>query len=54
MKFEIFPGPSYKIRKMENSNTNTDYHKFLRLGNQQWEMVEITIKNGSDVDAATC
>ena len=29
---------------MENKNTNTDYHKFVRVGNQKWEIVEITIK----------
>ena len=28
---------------MENNDTNTDYHKFVRLGDQIWEIVEITI-----------
>ena len=28
---------------MENNNTNTDYHKFVRLGDQKWEIAEITI-----------
>ena len=28
---------------MENNNTNTDYHKFVRVGDQKWEIVEITI-----------
>ena len=28
---------------MENNDTNTDYHKFVRLGDQKWEIVEITI-----------
>ena len=29
---------------MENNNTNTDYHKFVRVGDQKWEIVEITIR----------
>ena len=29
---------------MENNNTNTDYHKFGRVGDQKWEIVEITIE----------
>ena len=28
---------------MENNDTNTDYHKFVRVGKQKWEVVEITI-----------
>ena len=28
---------------MENNNTNTDYHKVVRVGDQKWEIVEITI-----------
>ena len=28
---------------MENNDTNTDYHKFVRVGEQKWEIVEITI-----------
>ena len=28
---------------MENNDTDTDYHKFVRLGDQKWEIVEITI-----------
>ena len=28
---------------MENNNTNTDYHKFIKLGDQKWEIAEITI-----------
>ena len=28
---------------MENNDANTDYHKFVRLGDQRWEIVEITI-----------
>ena len=28
---------------MENNDTNTDYHKFVRVGDQKWEIVEITI-----------
>ena len=27
---------------MEKNDTNTDYHKFVRLGEQKWEIVEIT------------
>ena len=29
---------------MENNDTNTDYHKFVRAGDQMWEIVEITIR----------
>ena len=29
---------------MENNDTNTDYHKFVRVGDQKWEIVEITIR----------
>ena len=29
---------------MENSNTNTDCHKFVKVGDQKWEIVEITIR----------
>ena len=29
---------------MENNNTNIDYHKFVRVGDQKWEIVEITIR----------
>ena len=28
---------------MENNNTNTDYHKFVKVGDLKWEIVEITI-----------
>ena len=28
---------------MENNDTNTDYNKFVRLGDLKWEIVEITI-----------
>ena len=28
---------------MENNNTNTDHHKFVRVGDQKVEIVEITI-----------
>ena len=28
---------------MENNNTNRDYHKFVRLGERKWEIVEVTI-----------
>ena len=28
---------------MENNDTNTDYHKFVRVGDQKLEVVEITI-----------
>ena len=50
-KFEIFQATSYKTRKkilslhkrnicllytMENKNTNTDYQKVVRIGDQQW------------------
>ena len=28
---------------MENNYTNTDYHKFVRVGDQKCEIVEITI-----------
>ena len=28
---------------MENKDTNTDYQKFVGLGNQKWEIAEITI-----------
>ena len=50
-KFEIFPPPSYKTQKkkspqkkylwvggvhtMENKDTNTNYHKFVRVGDQK-------------------
>ena len=27
---------------MENKDTNTDYNKFFRVGDQKWEIVEIT------------
>ena len=29
---------------MENKNTNTDHQKFVRVGNQKWEIAEITIE----------
>ena len=29
---------------MENNDTNTAYHKFVRVGDQNWEIVEITIR----------
>ena len=28
---------------MENNDTSTDYHKFVRVGDQKQEIVEITI-----------
>ena len=28
---------------MENEDTNTDYQKVVRVGDQKWEIVEITI-----------
>ena len=28
---------------MGNNDTNTDYHKFVKVGDQKWEIVEITI-----------
>ena len=28
---------------MENNDTNTDSHEFVRLGDQKWEIVEITM-----------
>ena len=28
---------------MENNDTNTDYHKFVRVGDKIWEIVEITV-----------
>ena len=31
-KFEIFPAPSYI---MENNDTNTDYQKFVTVGDQK-------------------
>ena len=27
---------------MENKDTNTDYQKFVRVGDEKWEIVEIT------------
>ena len=30
---------------MENNDINTDYHKFVTVGDQKWEIVEITIRN---------
>ena len=32
------------IYTMENNSTNTDYHKFVRVGDQKSEIVEITIR----------
>ena len=29
---------------MENNSTNTDYHKFVRVGDQKSELVEVTIR----------
>ena len=29
---------------MENNDTNIDYTKFARVGDQKWELVEITIR----------
>ena len=29
---------------MENKDTNTEYQKFVRVGDQKWEIVEITIR----------
>ena len=31
------------VYTMENNDTNTDYPKFVRVGDQKWEIVEITI-----------
>ena len=31
------------VYTMENRDTNTYYQKFVRVGNQKWEIVEITI-----------
>ena len=28
---------------MENKDTNTEYQKFVRVGDQNWEIIEITI-----------
>ena len=28
---------------MENKDTNTDYHKFVSVGDQKWEIVEIIV-----------
>ena len=28
---------------MENKDTNTDYQKFVRVGDQKWEILDITI-----------
>ena len=28
---------------MENKDTNTEYHKFVSVGDQKWDIVEITI-----------
>ena len=30
------------VYTMENKNTKTDYHEVVRVGDQKWEMVEIT------------
>ena len=30
---------------MENSDTNTDHHKFVRVGDQKWEIAEITMES---------
>ena len=29
---------------MENKDTNTDYQKVVRVGDQKWKIVEITIE----------
>ena len=29
---------------MENKDTNADYQKFVRVGDQKWEIAEITIR----------
>ena len=29
---------------MENKDTNTEYQKFVRVGDKKWELIEITIK----------
>ena len=29
---------------MENKDTNTYYHKFVTVGDQNWEIVEVTIR----------
>ena len=29
---------------MKNKDTNTDYQKFVKVGDQKWEVVEITIR----------
>ena len=31
------------VHTMENKDTNTDYQKFVRVGDLMWEIVEITI-----------
>ena len=31
------------VYNMENKDTNTDYQKFVRVGDQKWEIAEITI-----------
>ena len=28
---------------MENNDTNTDYTRFVRVGDQNWEIVQVTI-----------
>ena len=32
------------VYTMENKDTNTDYQKFVRVGEQKWEIVEITVR----------
>ena len=31
------------VYTMQNNDTNTDYHKFVSVGYQKWEIIEITI-----------
>ena len=33
------------VHTMENKDTNTDYQKVVRVGDQKWEIVEIMIGN---------
>ena len=32
------------VYTMENKDTNTDYQKVVRVGDQKWKIVEITIE----------
>ena len=41
---KIFGGRAREVyTMMENNDTNTDYHKFITLGDQMWETGEITM-----------